>query len=379
MTKLLIATDTYFPKRDGVVIFLSKIIPKLVDKFDITILAPAYKENIVTIANTQIIGLPLSKTIKLADYQSLQLTSKNLGKIKQAVKETDIVWSQDLAPIGALSIIYAKKFKKPSINYVHQITEEHLTGLLPVPKIVKPIAFFFVKRIVKYLYNKCNMLLVPYKSLAQELSDNGIKTKKAIIPLGVDSEKFVPPNSKIVAKKFLGIDPKHTVIGYCGRLSKEKDVKTLVRAFMRLKEFYPNIFLLLVGSGPRRDLNSMLNKKDIKVTGFVSDVVPYLQAMDIFVLPSLTETTSLATIEAMACKLPVVVTKVGYIKEYIKDRHNGMFFPTRNDYVLRRKLEKLIRNEPGRKMLGENARETVLERFSWKKTVALIRKALDML
>jgi len=378
MTKLLIATDTYFPKRDGVVVFLNKIIPKLVDKFDITILAPAYEEEIITIANTQIIGLPVSKSLKLASYHSIQLSSKNLRRIKQAVKEADIVWSQDLVTVGALAIYYAKKFKKPSINYVHQITEEHVADLLPFPRMLKPLSHFFIRKIVKYLYNKCDLLLVPYKRLAHELADKNITTKKAVIKLGVDSQKFVPVKSKMLAKKALGIDPKYTVIGYCGRLSKEKDIRTLVRAYLRLKEFNKKIFLLLVGDGPEKNIGNIKKRNDIKITGFVSDVVPYLQAMDIFVLPSSTETTSLSTLEAMSCSLPAIVTKVGYIKEYIKDRENGIFFPVHNDYVLRRKLEKLTNNEPGRRMLGQNARETVLEQFSWEKTVKQIRKALDM-
>jgi len=378
MTKLLIATDTYYPKRDGVIVFLNKIIPQLVDKFEITILAPAYEEDMIKIENTEIIGLPVSKTIKLADYHSMKLSKDNLRKIKQAVKEADIVWTQDLATIGALTVYYAKKFKKPSINYVHQITEEHIADLLPLPRIFAPISQFVIKKIVRYLYNKCDLLLVPYKSLAHELAEKNVKAKKAVITLGIDSQKFVPAQSKMLAKKALGIDPGHNVIGYCGRLSKEKDIRTLIRAYLRLKEFNKNIFLLLVGDGPEKNIGNIKERKDIKITGFVSDVVPYLQAMDIFVLPSSTETTSLSTIEAMSCKLPVVVTKVGYLKEYIEDKKNGIFFPVHNDYVLRRKLEKLVNNEPARKMLGENARETVLERFSWEKTVKLIRKALEM-
>lgn len=378
MKKLLIVTDTYFPKRDGVVVFLNKIIPHLADRFEITILAPAYEEEMITLENTRIIGLPISKSLKLAGYHSIQLSSQNLKRIKTAVKEAEIVWSQDLATLGALAIIYAKRCKIPSINYVHQITEEHLSDVLPLPGILKPFAHFLIRRFVKYIYNKCDMLLVPYKSLAYELAEKGIKTKKAVITLGVDSEKFIPAQSKMIAKKFLGLDPRSTVIGYCGRISKEKDIKTLMRAYISLKEFNKNIFLLLVGSGPKRDVQHIKERKDIKVTGFVSNVVPYLQAMDIFVLPSLTETTSLATIEAMSCSLPVIVTRVGYMKEYIKDRENGMFFPRRNDYVLRRKIQKLIANEPARRMLGENARQTVLEQFSWSNTVKQIRKVLEM-
>ncbi len=120
------------------------------------------------------------------------------------------------------------------------------------------------------------------------------------------------------------------------------------------------------------------NVHNSRVTGFVNNVENYLQAADIFVMPSTTETTSLATIEAMSCRIPVVVTKVGYLKDYVIEKFNGLLFPAENEYLLRKKVELLLGDPRIRQIIGKNARKTVKQRFDWEKTVILLNKALKM-
>ena len=374
--KLLIVTDTYFPKKDGVIIFLKKIIPSI-ENFEITVLAPRFDENQKPIKNSELVTLPVSNKFKLAGYPSIKFSGENLRKIKKLVKETDVLFVQDVGPLGALSIRYAHKLGKPVVSYVHQITWEQLANVISTGWIMNSLTFIF-RRFVKRLYNKCDLILVPYKSLALELRERGVLTKEAVIKLGVSSNIFCPPENKAEAKKAVGIDPSSMVIGYCGRISKEKDIGTLRRAYSRLKEDYPKTYLLIVGSGSEEEVDKFKELRDSKVTGFINNVPQYLQAMDIFVMPSLTETTSLATVEAMAAGLAVISTKVGYIKEYIMNRQNGLFFPKKDDYILRKKLEMLIKDKRQRQFLGENARKTVVERFSWDKTVREINQALEM-
>ncbi|MCK5025745.1 MAG: glycosyltransferase family 4 protein, partial [Nanoarchaeota archaeon] len=115
----------------------------------------------------------------------------------------------------------------------------------------------------------------------------------------------------------------------------------------------------------------------IKYIESKDDVIPYLQAMDIYVLPSLTETTSLSTLEAMSCGCAVISTKVGLVKRYIKDKVNGSFFPKGNATALKIKLNWLIENPGIRAKLGRNARETVKAKFNWEKTETGIREALE--
>jgi len=377
--KLLIATDTYYPKKDGVLIFLEKVVPALTDEYDITIVAPVFdKGKFRQIGDAKVVGFPVSEKLKMADYNSVKISKKNINRLKQLISEADIIWSQDLAFLGALSIYYGKKYKKPVFNYIHQVTWEHFVNVLFTSKLLKKTLSFTVRRAVKSLYNKCSVLMVPYPDLARELESRNIGSRKVIIPLGVDTNEFKPPEDKYLAKRKVGFDPKTRIIGYCGRISREKDLMTLKRAYLRLLEEYKDIGLLIVGSGPEEEMNKLRSLPNVKITGFVNNVVPYLQAMDIFVMPSLTETTSLATLEAMACKLAVVTTKVGYIKEYIIHKYNGLFFGKQNDYILRKRLGLLL-NDPGTaQMLGNNARKTVEQKFSWDNTIKNIKKALSI-
>jgi len=378
--KLLITTDTYLPKRDGLVVFLEKVVPALTEKYDVTIAAPIFnKKKIKPIGDSKVIGFPVSNRLQIADYKGVKITKKNRKRLKKLVKKSDIVFSQDLAFLGGFSIFYGKRYKKPVLNYVHQITWEHFVDVLSVPRFLKYFISVIMRRVVNYLYNRCSALVVPYKELAEELEEKGVDSKKLIVKLGVDTEKFKPPEDRFAAKKDIGIDPKSKVIGYCGRISKEKDLKTLKKAYIRLKKDYPEVRLLIVGGGPEEEMKKLRKIPDIKLTGSVKDVVPYLQAMDVFVMPSLTETTSLATIEAMATGLAVVSTKVGYVKEYIIHKFNGMFFGKENDYILKKRIELLLNDTHTRYLLGRHARKTIKQKFSWERTIKDLKKSLDMI
>ncbi|MBD3248757.1 glycosyltransferase [Candidatus Woesearchaeota archaeon] len=375
--KLLVATDTYPPKIDGVTRFLKKTIPSLTEEYETTIIAPGFREEQEPIGKARLVCLKTSEKLKMAGYSSIRPSLKNLKKIKMLVKGSDIIFTQDLAAIGALSIYYGKKYKKPVITYVHQITWEQAVDVFSIPNSIKNILSKFIRKIVLHLYNKCSLLLLPYKKLASELVAKGVYSPMKVLHLGVDTERFIPPENKEKAKENINIPPDYKVIGYCGRLSNEKNLETLTEAYKEMKKTYKKIFLLIVGSGTEAEKSIFKDIPHMKITGFRKDVVPYYQAMDIFVMPSLTETTSLATLEAMSCSLTVVATKVGYIPDYIQDRVNGFFFPKRNSFALRKKLEVLIKNNLQRQEIGKLARNTIIKRFSWEKTRQSLKKTLE--
>ena len=179
----------------------------------------------------------------------------------------------------------------------------------------------------------------------------------------------------MINKKKVGIEENKTVIGYVGRISKEKNMEVLLEAFQKL-DGQNNVTLLMVGDGHKDLVQKFKDTKNCKVTGFVNNVEDYLQAMDIFVMPSLTETTSLATLEAMSSGLPVIATKVGFMKNYIVKNHNGIFFPRNSSTMLAIKIEKLLKNEQLREKLSSSARKTVAYSFSCERSINKIKRLL---
>jgi glycosyltransferase involved in cell wall biosynthesis len=229
----------------------------------------------------------------------------------------------------------------------------------------------------RWIYRKCTIIIVPSHEISQLFNAEHILTAKVIVNLGIDHEKFKPSADKAKSKVEVGLPENSIVMGYTGRIAREKDLITLLHAYKRLKRRYRQLKLLIVGDGLESIKQQLLSTEGVTVTGSKDNVVPYLQAMDIYCLTSLTETSSLSTMEAMSCGLPVVVSKVGNLKMYIKERVNGMLFPKTNVTVLTLKLEWLIQKEGVRQQIGKNARDTIIKYYSWNKTIEGIRKVLE--
>ena len=320
--RLLIATDNFLPRWDGISRFLSEIIPRLTEHYEITVVAPdfgTYED-----PNITIIKIPLSKFLKVGDFNIPKFKTKI---IRKAVKNSDIVFSQTIGPIGSIAINAAKRYRKPVAAFIHSIEWEL------VPKAMKNIVLkkyskIVAKRIAKNLYNRCDMVIMPSQNIAELFIWNNIRTNSEIVNLGVDVDKFKPADeqSKKENREQLGIGRETIVIGYHGRISREKDLITLLRAFSRLQNTHDNIKLLIVGDGVKDIKKQLSARKDVILTGAKNNPIPYLQIMDIYCITSLTETTCLSLLEAMSCEVAPVSTEVGFIKSYIKNNVNLNIF-----------------------------------------------------
>lgn len=372
MKKLLIASDTYLPRWDGITRFLVEVIPDLSDDFDITLIAPKFPKEQKESQNIRTVYVPTFR-FRIADYN---LPKPFLKRIASEVKKSDIVFTQTTGPIGLISLLLAHRFNKPVVSYIHVIEWELVTKTLALRNLPAKLLNKIIKIAARLVYNRATLLMVPSSEIGELLTWQKIFTEKMVVALGVDTEKFVPPESRDLSKTNLGLPRDSIVIGFMPRLSYEKDPMTLLYAFRRLRSRY-NIKLLIVGDWDIKLHKRFFKQKNVVLAGPKDDVVPYLQAMDIFVMPSLTETTSLSTLEAMACGCAVIATPVGYIKEYIQPGLNGFLFPKKEVVVLMRLIEKLIKNESVRANLGNAARRTVIERFSWNKTVEQIKESLN--
>ena len=370
MKKLLIATDCFLPRHDGIARFLNNIIPELTKEFSVTVVAPDFDgKDHFRCKECTVIKLPLIN-LQLAD---IKFASPSYFKIRSLVKEADIVWSQTIGTIGLCAILAAKRNHKKLVGYIHSIEWELVSK--SVSKF-KSITHRIMKEFAKWVYNKFTLIIVPSEEVKELFLWSGIMADKHVVKLGIDTDKFIPAKSMEKAKEKIGFDKDSLVIGFLGRIGREKDLPTLYKAFLKIEKNYKKLILLIVGDGLEDQKRILSRKANVKLVGSTDNVLPYLQSMDIYVLPSLTETSSLATMEAMSCGIPVVVTKVGSVKKYVEDKVNGMHFPKQNPLVLSLKLEMLLKDKNLREELGKEARKTIKTKFQWKITVDNVKSVL---
>lgn len=373
MKKILIATDRFLPQWDGISSFLNEILPRMSDDYQTTVLAPDFGKLKIK-HKAKVIRFKVLR-IKLGDnYRPIV----NPLKIFTEVKKSDIIWAHTIGPIAMCSILAAKKYHKPILFYQHTIEWEVFPNSQGINLLKLPINIT-TKLIARLLYNLCNVIIVSSLEQVNLLNFVGINSKKRIVHPGVDAQRYKPPKTREKAKIRVGLDPSDFVVGYAGRLSLEKDLKTLYRSFLILHKKYNDVALLIAGGG-REDIKNLLSvSEDIFITGLKDDLVPYYQAMDVYVLTSLSETASLTTMEAMASGVPVITTPVGLLKEYVDEGKNGFFTPKKNSYKLFQKIEYLKNNPVARASLGKNARKTIIENYSWEKTVKCLKEVIDSL
>ena len=165
--------------------------------------------------------------------------------------------------------------------------------------------------------------------IAREMTAAGIGNGQQVsIPNGIDTEHFAPlkPAAKQAMRQQLQL-PSSPIVIYTGRLASEKRVGYLVEMWPRVREIHPAATLLLVGSGPEEAALRAIAGEGVRFVGSVPDVAPWLQAADLFVLPSASEGFSLSTLEALTAGLPVIATPVGAIPSFITHGESGWLVP----------------------------------------------------
>jgi glycosyltransferase involved in cell wall biosynthesis len=165
------------------------------------------------------------------------------------------------------------------------------------------------------------------------------------------------------------------VLGFCGRLSPEKGIRYLIEAAAALSKAGLPIKLMIMGNGPERPLiekltNSLRLKEKVIMTGFREDARELMAVFDLFVLPSLTEGTPMALLEAMSMGLPVIASAVGEVPTIIGLGENGLLIsPGRTDQIVHA-VRRITENSEFRDKISNAALETIKIRFgleNWMK------------
>lgn len=313
--------------------------------------------------------IPITRKISpISDLKSVYAIFKYIKKNK-----IDIVTGH--SPKGSLlGMIASFIAKRPKRIYVrHGLVFETATGL-------KKTILRTMDKLTALLATKviCVSPSIYKKSLEYGLNK---ESKQVILSKGtcngIDLDRFDKVNfseeqiNRLKDKN--KIDKENIVIGFVGRLVRDKGVIELVDAFEMLQRKYNNITLLLVGMYEDRDALPAETKlkieknRNIVYTDYVqsSEIQNYYSMMNIFVLPSYREGFPVSVLEASSMSIPIIVSKVTGCIDAIEENVTGLFVQNTATSI-QLALDKLIENEKLRKFLGGNARKFMENNFDQK-------------
>jgi len=200
-----------------------------------------------------------------------------------------------------------------------------------------------------------------------------VPNKVHLIPNGVDLNRFIMANEQMRReareRMNMGDVP---LIGIVARLSDVKGIDVLLKAMPVVLKEIPSVNLMIVGQGPEEDHLKGLTK-DLSLTGSVhfkntiNQTEGLLPAFDVFVMPSLMEGLGLSVMEAQACGIPVVASKVGGLIDLIEDGVSGYLVLSNDSTALAIRIIEVLRNRIQAKMMAVQARLNIEKYFSAEK------------
>ncbi|MGN0978391.1 MAG: glycosyltransferase [Faecousia sp.] len=292
---------------------------------------------------------PISERMERAGIRILYL-DKKLGldvsmvpKLTRLMKQErpDVVHTHlDVIKYAALAAFLAGV--KTCIHTVHSVADREAEG--PLQKIINRTYYRLGLSTPVALSPEVRESIASFYGLD--------KDRIPVIYNGIDLSRCVP-------KEDYGLGDKVKIL-HVGRFDLPKNHPGLLKAFQKLHEAYPQCCLQLVGDGEtRKDMEALAEELGIRewVTfcGMQTDVHPYLQNADLFVLPSIYEGNPMTIIEAMGTGLPIVATAVGGIPDMLEDGKNALLVPCDIDAVVKA-CETMIQDEGLRARLGRQAR-----------------------
>jgi glycosyltransferase involved in cell wall biosynthesis len=272
--------------------------------------------------------------------------------------------------------------RKIPIVFTHHTLYEKYTHYVPgdSPKMKR-----FIVELVTGYCNLCDGVIAPSRSVAELLLRRGVKSRIAAIPTGVDVEAFGKGDGRAIRRR-LSIPPDAFVVGYVGRLAREKNLRFLAHAVARFLPACENRYFLVAGDGPSgeeiRQIFSALGLiHRLRMTGVLDPrALPDLyHAIDAFAFGSRSETQGMVLTEAMAAGVPVVALDACGIREVVRDRINGRLLPAEDPDQFREGLSWIAALEgEDRRRLRDEAKKTALE-FSMARSVAMTLRFYEAL
>jgi glycosyltransferase involved in cell wall biosynthesis len=266
-------------------------------------------------------------------------------------------------PTGLLTLLPGAS---PGVPYIVSLRGSDVPGYDPFNRKVETI-HALLKPVTRRIWNRASKVV----ALSNALADTARKTAPDldidVIPNGIDTEQFSPPERRSSRSSIRLI----TV----ARLLERKGIQTILEACA--KPTLLPVMLQIVGTGPYEDeLRAMVDwlglGDRVEFLGYVpnEELPRYYRKSDIFVLPSETESFGLVFAEAMSCGLPIAASDVGGIPETVRDGVDGLLCPPGDPAKLRENIVQLMSSSETRKEISDSQRQRILEHYPWEHIAA---------
>ena len=216
--------------------------------------------------------------------------------------------------------------------------------------VIEPLLVWMQKR----FYNRADQVMVPSPSMAQLLREWGVISPIGIWSRGINHQRFTPGRRDNAWRRSLGIGDDEVAVGFLGRLVLEKGLGVFADVIAQLRQRGVRHRVLVIGDGPARDWFAK-HVPEAVFTGFQAgdDLARAVAGMDIFFMPSVTETFGNVTTEAMAAGVPVVAARATGSVDLVDEGVTGFLVPPIDvtayaDAIQRLVEDPVLRAEAGR-------------------------------
>jgi glycosyltransferase involved in cell wall biosynthesis len=243
-------------------------------------------------------------------------------------------------------------------------------------------------RVKQYWLQKMNSLFPISKEIEGVLLSMSVAPSRVHVAYsGIDANHSCDAEARHAFRQRYGLTDDQPIIGTVANLFPRKGYEYLIEALEVVKVDHPGISCFIVGEGPesyKEHLVQLVKKKkldtNVVFAGFQKNVFEFLNAFDVFMLPSIMEGFGIALLEAMAMSKPIVACKVGGVPEVIEDGVTGILVPPRDSKGLATALLRIMKDDQAKKMLGLAAKKIVETKFTREAAIKRIQDLyLDVL
>ena len=237
-----------------------------------------------------------------------------------------------------------------------------------------------------WVYSKLALWFTLTESMKNDVlaSTHVPQEKVHVIALGADLQRFDPSYiKKSDAQTFFEVPQDKNIVGVLGRLDKCKGQHIVLQAIPEVVKQHPNAFFLIAGDetagehGYRDYLlelcRSLKIERFVKFIPFTEDVPRFMSALDVFVLPSFSETFGLVVVEAMAMERAIIATNSGGVPEIITNDKTGLLIRPQDVDEMISAICRVLSSADLRSSLGHSAREEALRRYDFERCVDSLR------